>query len=412
MSFDQELKKWIAAFVGAESEGSAVEKWVLRVLRRIIEQVAEVREDAALQSMVRDACDAHWRAFLANLGQPVQTFHLVQEARQVPLVVAQHGYPLPVVFEIYTAAEQAVWEFITTAVKGSRTGGVGEADALVHFWTRSSMWFDKSVEESVALYQEEVERIRQGDAARRLEVVRDVLAGIMADPREVSARLGGHAVSAHQTAVLLHTDDDIRIADLPQAAQVLSAALGLRQPLVVHPGGRDLWAWISSAEAPDLLRLLECRDWLAERRIVATVGAPAPGIDGFCSSHSEALATQRVCLSGDDPEPITFFTEVELMTLVGDSDAMRRFVHRTLGRLTSTDEQVARLRVTVRTLLATGSVDAAAKSLSVHKNTIRYRIERAEELMGKRVADSPTEIDMALRCHATFLVSGRTAIPG
>ncbi|THV08730.1 PucR family transcriptional regulator, partial [Nocardioides caeni] len=284
--------------------------------------------------------------------------------------------------EIYTAGEQAVWEFITAAVKSRPADNVSEADALVHFWTRSSTWFDHSVEQSVAIYQQELERIRQGDAARRLEVVRAVVGGELVDPREISARLGGHPLSAYQTALLLHTADDARIADLSQAAHELTTALKLRSPLVVHPGGRDLWAWVSSAELPDLTRLHSREDWLKERQIVAAVGSPAPGVDGFCSSHAEALATQRITLVGNRPSPLTFFTEVELMSLVGNTDAMRRFVYRTLGRLAGTDEQTERLRTTVQALLSTGSHDAAAKILVVHKNTVRYRVERAEELMG------------------------------
>lgn len=405
MSFTSDLKRWIGDFVSAASDNTAVDAWVAHVLGRIVDVVPEVRQDAALQSVVRDACDAHWRSFLANLGQPEQTFHLVQEARQVPLVVAQHGYPLPILFQIYTAGEQAVWEFITAAVKEGSPTGVSEADALVHFWTRSSTWFDRSVEMSVALFQEELERIRQGDAARRLEVVRAVLAGTLVDPREISAGLGGHPVSAFQTALLLHTDDDARIADLPQAAQALTASLGLRQPLVVHPGGRDLWAWISSAEAPDLTLLGTCSDWLRERSMVAMVGAAAPGVDGFRSSHTEALATQRLCLGVQRQVPVTFFTDVELLTLVGDGEATRRYIHRTLGRLAATDEQAARLRMTLRALLSTGSVDAAARHLSVHKNTVRYRVERAEELMGRRIAEESTEIDVALRCHEMFIAT-------
>ncbi len=405
-----DLRSWITAFVATESQSDATERWVNRVHGRIVDEVDQVREDAAVQSVIRDACEAHWRAFLANLGQPRQTFHLVEEARLVPIVVAQHGYPLPVIFDIYTSGEQAVWEFITTAVRERPSDTVDEADALVHFWTRSSTWFDHSVQQSVALYQAELERIRQGDAARRLEVVGAVLGGTLRDPREASARLGGHPLSAYQTAILLHTRDDAMIADLPQAAQVMTNALGLRQPLVVHPGGRDLWAWISSTGEPDLALLSACGAWLEERHITAAVGTPSPGIEGFRSSHSEALAAQRVSLVGTGSGPVVFFADVELLTLVGSGEEMRRFVHRTLGRLTATDEQVARLRATVRALLATGSVEAAAKRLVVHKNTVRYRIERAEELMGRRLSDSPTEIDVALRCHDTYLVSAATPV--
>lgn len=403
MVFDQDLKSWVAEFVGAESEGGAVDTWVSHVLGNIVSQVPQVRDDASLQSVVRSACDAHWRSFLVNLGQPKQTFHLVQEAREVPMVVAQHGYGLPVIFEIYTAGEQAVWEFITAAVKGRPSEGVSEADALVHFWTRSSTWFDHSVEQSVVIYQEEVDRIRQGDAARRLEVVHAVIDGNLLDPREISARLGGHPMSTYHTALLLHTDDDAKIADLPQAALEMTAALKRTMPLVVHPGGRNLWAWVGSAEMPDLTLLERCEGWLKEHRIVAAVGSPAPGVDGFRASHVEALAAQRITLLNEHHRPLTFFTDVELMTLVGNTEAMRGFVHRTLGRLAASDEHTERLRATVQALVSTGSHDAAAKLLSVHKNTVRYRVERAEELIGHRITESPTELDMALRCYETFV---------
>ena len=171
----------------------------------------------------------------------------------------------------------------------------------------------------------------------------------------------------------------------------------------MHPGGRDLWVWVSSADAPDVTLLRSCSDWLQERQVIATVGAPAQGIEGFCSSHNDALAALEVCLLSQTSPPLTFFADVELMAIVGNTAAMRRFVDRTLGRLAASDEQAGRLRTTVHALLSTGSVDAASKHLSVHKNTVRYRIERAEELMGRRVSDRPTEIDMALRCHTTFL---------
>lgn len=403
MAFDRNLKSWVAEFVGAESEGTAVDTWVSHVLGTIVANVAPVRDDAALQSVVRSACHAHWRSFLANLGQPTQTFHLVQEAREVPMVVAQHGYGLPVIFDIYTAGEQAVWEFITGSVKARGSAGVSEADALVHFWTRSSTWFDRSVEQSVVIYQAEVDRIRQGDAARRLEVVHSVIDGSLVDPREISARLGGHPMSTYHTALLLHTDDDAKIADLPQAAIEMTAALKRKMPLIVHPGGRNLWAWVGSAEVPDLSLLEGCEEWLSAHSIVAAVGSPAPGVEGFCASHAEALAAQRIALLNERRRPLTFFTDVELMTLVGNTEAMRRFVHRTLGRLAANDEPTERLRATVQAVVSTGSHDAAARLLLVHKNTVRYRLERAEELIGHRVAESPTEIDIALRCYAAFL---------
>ncbi|MFS3128226.1 PucR family transcriptional regulator [Nocardioides sp. Bht2] len=401
------MDEWVSVFVEEQSRSDAMVSWVALVLGRIVEQLPEVAEDATLQAAVEDACREHWRAFLANLRQPEQTFHLVQEARDVAQVIAQRGYPLTLVFSIYTAGEQAVWEFITSVVGQMDAPHKVITDALIHYWTRCSMWFDASVAVSVELFQAETDRLRQGDEARRLEVVREVLDGKATEAREIAARLGGHPVSAVQTAILLHTADDTMIADLPKAAQRLAGALGVRQPLLVHPGGRELWCWLPSSIDPEVERLRSCEEWLLEHRVIVAVGAPASGVEGFRSSHRGALAAQKVALEAVESAPLTFFGEVELLSLIGNNAGMERFVRRVLGPLGADDDQSARLRATLHVLLTAGTLEAAAKQLRVHKNTVRYRLERAQELLGRDINTQSTEIELALRCHATFIGSRR-----
>lgn len=410
MALDQQLDEWVSVFVEEQSRSDAVVSWVALVLGRIVEQVPEVAQDATLQASVENACRAHWRAFLANLGQPEQTFLLVQEARDVAQVIAQRGYPLTMVFSIYTAGEQAVWEFITSVVGQMNASHKVITDALIHYWTRCSMWFDASVAVSVELFQAETDRMRQGDEARRLEVVREVLGGKATEAREIAARLGGHPISAVQTAIVLHTADDSMIIDLPKAAQRLAGVLGVRQPLLVHPGGRDLWCWLPSSVEPDVGLLRGCEEWLAEHRVIAAVGTPASGVEGFRTSHRGALAAQRVALGAVETAPLTFFGEVELLSLIGNNAGMERFVRRVLGPLGADDEQSARLRATLHVLLTAGTLEAAAKQLRVHKNTVRYRLERAQELLGRDINSQTTEIELALRCHATFIGSRRAPL--
>ena len=98
------------------------------------------------------------------------------------------------------------------------------------------------------------------------------------------------------------------------------------------------------------------------------------------------------------------FTEVELLTLVHGSEGMPDFVARTLGPLMEPGEAAERLRETLHALLVHHSVEAAAKALSVHKNTVRYRVDRAEELLGRPVSESSTELALALRWIARFPV--------
>jgi DNA-binding PucR family transcriptional regulator len=72
-------------------------------------------------------------------------------------------------------------------------------------------------------------------------------------------------------------------------------------------------------------------------------------------------------------------------------------VHRTLGEL---DGPGAGLRDSRETLLAyldeERSVNAVAKQLHVARNTVSYRVKRAEALLGRSIADRQLELHVAL----------------
>ena len=398
------LEVWAATFIDRELDVEAVDRWVERMFTRIVADVPDLAQDAPLRAAVRSACRAHWRAFLPTITSPDHHFHLVEEARGVAMTAAQHGLKLPILFRIYAAGEQEVWGFLTEEVGREELHGADPAEILIHIWSRVSAWFDRSLEESVVIFEEEVQRIRHSDTARRLDVVKELLAGVAIDDRELSARLGGHPVSAFQTALVLHTGDNRRISDLPAVTGRLAAALGAQSTLVVHPGGRDLWAWVATAAEPDVDAVRRLTDWLGEQRVAVALGSPQQGANGVRESHVEALAAQHVALQ-DPAAALTLFEDVELLSLVGDGERMRRFVRRTLGDLAGDDEGAHELRRTLTVLLRSGSVDAAARELHVHKNTVRYRVGRAEALMGRPLAEDRSTVDIALRCRAAFLTT-------
>jgi DNA-binding PucR family transcriptional regulator len=69
----------------------------------------------------------------------------------------------------------------------------------------------------------------------------------------------------------------------------------------------------------------------------------------------------------------------------------------TLGGLATDDEHHARLRDTLLVFLQSGgSYKATAEQLTLHKNTVQYRIRKAEESMG-RPAGSRYDVELALR---------------
>ena len=72
-------------------------------------------------------------------------------------------------------------------------------------------------------------------------------------------------------------------------------------------------------------------------------------------------------------------------------------MHSTLGALAIDDEPQARLRETARVFLSTGgSFTATAEQLMLHKNTVHYRIRKAEEIRGGPLQESRLDVELAL----------------
>lgn len=408
---DGGLGSWVDKFVSAESQPSRIDEWIDRITAPILAENPEFAEDAVLSRTVRAAVRSHWVSFLTNLSEPTREVRLVQPAVDLAVQIAQRGHQLTVLFRVYRVAQQAVWEYIIAVVVETEDAELNKAEALVFLWTRVSYWLDSSVELSVELFQGERDRLLQGAAAQRLDVVRETLAGNIVDTRKLSVSLGGHPVSEFNTCVLLHTENNGSVADLDAAASRLARQIAPRPPVVVSPGGRDLWCWVATRSMPDLNPLLECAPWLAEQKITVAVGTPAEGIEGFCLSHREAQDAQTIAFQASTPRPLTLFAEVQLLSLIsGSPEAARRFTIRTLGALSDQSDAVARLRDTLRALLSTGSVDGASQSLSVHKNTVRYRVSQAEQMIGRPLTKSSTELDLALRYFDMFM-TGKQPVP-
>ena len=84
--------------------------------------------------------------------------------------------------------------------------------------------------------------------------------------------------------------------------------------------------------------------------------------------------------------------------MLGSTDLLRGWVRSTLAGLATDDEHHARLRETLLVFLQSGgSYKATAGRLVLHKNTVQYRIRRAEESLGRSVGESRHDVELALR---------------
>ena len=94
---------------------------------------------------------------------------------------------------------------------------------------------------------------------------------------------------------------------------------------------------------------------------------------------------------------MTTFADFGAIALIcADIDAARSWVWGTLADLAVDDETHARLRNTLQVFLRAGTYTATAERLVLHKNSVQYRIRKAEEALGGRIDDRRADLELAL----------------
>ncbi|MFC9960390.1 PucR family transcriptional regulator [Streptomyces nigra] len=273
-------------------------------------------------------------------------------------------------------------------------------------------YVDVVSERVVAVYETERERWLSHRNTVRAAALRALLDGDDIDPAAAEAALGVRLRQRHLGLIVWTSGRGATGNDPHRFEQLLTAVGSLLDapgaPLFV-PQDRDLgWGWIplggGSQTAPDPARLEE----LVRRAgpdVRLALGTPASDADGFRLTHVEALRAWNVASSAaEQARPVTSFADSGVRTaalLAGDLEATRRLVAQALGPLADDTAPTARLRETLRVFLAEHrSFVATARQVHLHKNTVKYRVDKAIEARGRPVDDDRLELELALTaCH-------------
>lgn len=168
---------------------------------------------------------------------------------------------------------------------------------------------------------------------------------------------------------------------------------GGESALIARASATSRWIWLSGTEAPDLRHIEKVVAKVADVR--AAVGRPGKGLDGFRSSHQDALAAQALIVRLGSDRRFTAYADVELIdSITKDPASAQRFVTKTLGPLAEADEVI---RQALLTYVQCGfNTTRAAANLYAHRNTVERRVSRANELSVVKVEENPTHVAAAL----------------
>ncbi|MFI7091202.1 helix-turn-helix domain-containing protein [Streptomyces lydicus] len=139
------------------------------------------------------------------------------------------------------------------------------------------------------------------------------------------------------------------------------------------------------------------------RHRAAAVGHAVPAQDAAASVRA-ASRLLDLASAHDGPDAGVMFVDDHLSSLVllEDESLARTLIARRLSPLAGLSaERCERLEATLLAWLGGMGAPEVAKALSIHPQTVRYRMRQLEKLFGARLRDPRTrfEIEMALRCR-------------
>ncbi len=220
--------------------------------------------------------------------------------------------------------------------------------------------------------------VKQRQAERALcgQVLEDVIHGAL-ETSEAQRRLAGVGVNSTRKNVVL-----LAVSAAHQKALVSTSVPRELEKAVAAVVGKDLVLVLNDdgGAAPSLARKLS--DHLAEAGIHATIGIGGAYTkpNGLRWSYFEARDAASHGLPVNEPERLSLTS----LLLASEDVPLADMAHESLNPLRMFDAaHGAELMTTLESYLTNnGSVAAVAEELTLHRNTVRYRLAQITELTG------------------------------
>jgi DNA-binding PucR family transcriptional regulator len=370
--------------------------------------VPELRGDELVEKLLDASIEENVSTLLHVFehGTPADQVDAPAAAIEYARRLAQRGVPITALIRAYRVGHghflaRCVEEIAVRSRDIDLTAAVTARLVEVSF-----RYIDRVSEQVIATYQRERDRWLLTQTAVRAARVRAVLGNEPVDVDASESALGYRLRQHHLGVIAWVTDETHGSEGLTRLDRLASAAartLGNRgRPLFVPRDEALAWIWLPlGADATIRLELVADAFENGDASARIAVGEPAYGLDGFRQTHQQAARTQDLALAARPGTRLTTFAEVGTVALIcADLPAARRWVWATLGDMALDDEPHGRLRDTLQVFLSTGSYTATADRMVLHKNSVQYRIRKAEEALGAPIEDRRADLELALRtCH-------------
>jgi DNA-binding PucR family transcriptional regulator len=373
----------------------------------IVREILQLRTDRRVLTLLEASVAANVATVLHVLQHDIDLDHVhaPAAAEQYARRLAQRGIPLAALLRAYRIGSTRFQHWCLQELAQQTDDPAILSAAGLRIAETTAAYIDQISEELVAAYDAEREHWLRNLSAARAARVRALLDGDQVDV-DASEAILGHHLRQHHVGVVCWLGDGERadggvLGRLEEATMEVAVQAGCEgRPFFLRQDESCAWAWLPLG-AKDTFAV-PAADRSATRAgsgIRFAFGAAGAGVAGFRRTHRQALGAQAVALAaGPAGRRLTSFAEVAPLALMASSvELLRAWVLETLGSLADDDDHHARLRDTLRVFLQeNGSYKATAERLILHKNSVQYRVRKAEEALGHPLDEDRLQVELAL----------------
>ena len=411
-----ELMARVAATVSRQA--AAVSGNVYEVILR---DIPELHDDKAVLSLLASSVDSNVGTCLQMMQHQIELSAVRAPSASLEYARrrAQRGTPLTALLRAYRLGHTCFSDWVLREL-ARQTSDVALLTATTLAMSRIvAGYVDQTSEEIVAAYTRERENWLRNRSAARAARIRDLLSGQRVNVSATEATLGYRLHQYHVGLVCWAGDATAAVDNITRlehaVGHVAEKAGCAADPVFLPRDESSAWAWLPLG-LRDTFDAAAASTGGLDDDIYFAFGDAAKDTAGFRLTHQQAVAAQAVALAAEPATPRSVaFSEVApvAMMMLGSADLLRAWVLTTLAGLAADDEHHARLRDTLLVFLrAGGSYKTTAERLTLHKNTVQYRVRKAEESLGRPVGEDQHDVELALRASHWLGSSVLRQVPG
>jgi DNA-binding PucR family transcriptional regulator len=371
----------------------------------ILREIPQLRDDMPVQSLLRSSVYSNVDTCLQVMLHQIDLTDVQAPAAAVEYArrQAQRGTPLTALLRAYRLGHTCFLDWMFRELARQVDDAQLITTATLSMSDTVAGYVDQTSEEVVAAYEQERENWLRNRSTVRRARIRDLLSAARVDVRAVEATLG-YRLRQYHVGMVCWADDEVagvdNITRLERAvSQVAGKTACSGDPLFLPRDEASAWAWLPLG-IRDTFDAVAASTAGLDGDLHFAFGDAARGTTGFRLTHQQAVSAQAVALAAGPATPrVVAFGEVApIAMMLGSTELLRAWVLSTLAGLAIDDEQHARLRETLLVFLQSGgSYKATAELLTLHKNTVQYRIRKAEESLGRPVGGDRHDVELALQ---------------